>query len=53
MVEASVLEAVQVLFGVSANHIKVLKMEVGKRESISEKSDCHYGIGNHVAVADI
>ena len=30
VVEASVLEAVQVLFGVSANHIKVLKMEVAK-----------------------
>ena len=30
VVEASVLEAVQVLFGVSANHIKVLKMEVSK-----------------------
>lgn len=30
VVEASVLEAAQVLFGVSANHIKVLKMEVAK-----------------------
>ena len=30
VVEASVLEAVKVLFGVSANHIKVLKMEVAK-----------------------
>ena len=30
VVEASVLEAVQVLFGVSANHTKVLKMEVAK-----------------------
>lgn len=30
VVAASVLEAAQVLFGVSANHIKVLKMEVAK-----------------------
>ena len=30
VVEASVLEAVQVLFGVSPNHIKVLKMQVAK-----------------------
>lgn len=30
VVAASVLEAAQVLFGISANHIKVLKMEVAK-----------------------